>query len=249
MADMTLLEEYGTYEEELMGLQGSITAYAGGGQGSATALIKKWNTVSTCANDYDSVALVLSKQGYQQVVFNNTSKILSVYPVSGEKINGIANNQVNILPGGIGSFECASDGNWISYANSNSGILETKITLSASDIKTLYSSPVQVVSAPGVGKAIEVISGSIKYTKASVNYSGGAPIQIITDTALASSNQYQLVSPNSLSSVSFFEKLIQTTSSNNMIENKALMVTNNTSNYANGDGTVTIYISYRIITL
>ena len=114
----TLKAEYGTEEEVNLGSVTAITAFAGGGQGSATALTKKWNEVTTCASDNDSVKLLAAKIGSKQVVYNNTASILSVYPVVGESINGITNYQFNIAAGGVMSFESQKNGKWFSYGGS-----------------------------------------------------------------------------------------------------------------------------------
>jgi hypothetical protein len=114
----TLKTKYGTEEEVNLGSTGSITAFAGGGQGSATALTKKWNEVTTCATEFDSVKLMGAKIGSKQVVFNNTLNTLSVFPVSGESINGVADYQFNIQAGGVMTFESQKNGRWFSYGGS-----------------------------------------------------------------------------------------------------------------------------------
>lgn len=246
MADITLLAKYSTYEEELMGLVNSITAFAGGGQASATALTAKWNEVDTCASDYDSVKLILSKQGYQQVIFNNTAKSLSVFPVSNEYIGGIQNAEFIIPPGQIGSFECAFDGQWIGYASAMNGVLSTYVSLSSANILDLNSVPIEAIPAPGVGYAIEVISGSVKYTVGGIAYTSGGQIMLLTDTA--SSGQQQLINSTAFAGSSFFERFTNTIGGK-MIENKAIMIQCQNADFATGNGTAKVYISYRIITV
>lgn len=93
----------------------SIVAFAGGGQVSATALASNYNTVITCASDYDSAKLPSAVYDLERVVYNNTSSILSVYPQSGESINGITNYQFNIAPGGTMIFRGYSTGKWLAF--------------------------------------------------------------------------------------------------------------------------------------
>ncbi len=114
----TLKAKYGTEEEVNLGSTSSITAFAGGGQANATSLSTKWNEVTTCGNDYDSVKLPAMKIGSKVVVFNNTSNILSVYPVSGESISAVTNYQFNIAAGGVMSFESHKTGLCFAYGGS-----------------------------------------------------------------------------------------------------------------------------------
>jgi len=111
----TWLSKYSTYEEEVTGSATGITAFAGGGQGSATELTSKFNSVDTCATDKDSVKLVAALIGKKQYLFNNTAKLLSVFPQTGEYINGVINFQYYILPGHLKIFESDLAGRWKIY--------------------------------------------------------------------------------------------------------------------------------------
>lgn len=108
-------QKYNTYEEEIFEAETGITAFAGGGQGSATALIKKWNEINTCVTDDDSVKLPISKIGMKCLVFNNTDQELSIFPVVGEKINTIVNMEFKIGARQPMMFECIKTGIWMSY--------------------------------------------------------------------------------------------------------------------------------------
>lgn len=114
----TLRAKYGTEEEVNLGSVTAITALAGGGQAGATALTKKWNEVTVCASEFDSVKLPAMKIGSRVIIFNNTLNTLSVYPVTGESINGIVNYQFNIGAGQIMSFESHKTGLCFSYGGS-----------------------------------------------------------------------------------------------------------------------------------
>src|SRR3990167_6232768 len=108
----TWLQKYLTYEEEVTGELTAITAFAGGGQGSATALTYKYNSVDTCATNEDSVKLPAALTGKKITVFNNTAKILSIYPISGDYINNTVNLKFNCHAGWVQIFECVRDGYW-----------------------------------------------------------------------------------------------------------------------------------------
>jgi hypothetical protein len=114
----TLKGKYGTEEEVNLGSETAITAFAGGGQTNATALTKKWNEVTVCATEFDSVKLLAAKIGSKQIIFNNTVNTLSVYPILGEIINGVTNYQFNIAAGESMTFESQKNARWFSYGSS-----------------------------------------------------------------------------------------------------------------------------------
>mgnify|MGYP001604127846 CR=1 FL=1 len=91
----------------------TITAFAGGGQGSATALTGEFNNVTTCATAGDSVKLLTAALGQNQTVKNSGATALAVFPFSGDSINALAVNlSVDIPPGGQMTFRAISATVW-----------------------------------------------------------------------------------------------------------------------------------------
>jgi len=77
-----------------------ITAFAGGGQGSATQLTGQFNDVTTVATAGDSVKLLAAANGLGQIVKNSGVTGLDVFPATGDSINGLsANTAIRIPPG------------------------------------------------------------------------------------------------------------------------------------------------------
>lgn len=64
---------------ELFGAATGITAYAGGGQANATNLTKKYNEVTVCATNSDSVKLPLAIPGREIVIYNQSANTLAVF--------------------------------------------------------------------------------------------------------------------------------------------------------------------------
>ena len=91
-----------------------ITAFSGGGQGSATPLTKAINRVSTAAAPGDSVLLPAALAGEQITVINgDASNSISVFPASGEQINALgANNAYGSDASTISRFICVTAGQW-----------------------------------------------------------------------------------------------------------------------------------------
>ncbi len=91
----------------------SITAFATGGQGSATALTSDFNIVTVCATAGDSVVLVAAASGRTQTVFNNGAAALAVFPNTGDTINGgSANASVTVPVNGMAVFRGLSASAW-----------------------------------------------------------------------------------------------------------------------------------------
>lgn len=92
----------------------TITAFAGGGQASATALTAAYNNVTVVATDGDSVKLPDAALGKHITVKNtDAAQVLAVFPASGDEINGLAANAaVGIPPGCERTFWGISTGAW-----------------------------------------------------------------------------------------------------------------------------------------
>lgn len=76
-----------------------VTANPGGGQAGAVSLTAAVNRVTTAASRGDSVALPAATPGTTIIVINAGAQPISVFPVSGDKINGQAVNlPVTVIP-------------------------------------------------------------------------------------------------------------------------------------------------------
>lgn len=83
----------------------AITAHAGGGQGSATALTNMVNRISVCATAGDSVGLpattgLPASAALELVVINDGATSCNVFPATGDTINGLAANSAFAVPAG-----------------------------------------------------------------------------------------------------------------------------------------------------
>jgi hypothetical protein len=90
-----------------------ITAFAGGGQASATPMTRAINRVTTVATAGDSVKLPLAKAGASIAVINSTNTSMNVFPQTGEAINDVAaNGAYAIAANKAVMFLCAVNGTW-----------------------------------------------------------------------------------------------------------------------------------------
>jgi hypothetical protein len=91
----------------------ALTAFAGGGQGSATPLTAMLNRVTTVATLGDSVKLPASAVGLVLVVSNAGANAMDVFPATGDAINALAaNTAIRINAGTTVTFYCSVAGTW-----------------------------------------------------------------------------------------------------------------------------------------
>lgn len=93
----------------------AITAFAGGGQGSAVALTAAYNRITVCATAGDSVKLPAATAGLAITVTSavTSGKGHDVFPATGEAINNLAaNSAIRQPPGTTIKFVCDVAGTW-----------------------------------------------------------------------------------------------------------------------------------------
>lgn len=79
---------------------GTAISAAGATQGTATAITKDFNVVSTVISGANGVALPTALAGYRITVFNTSANALNVYPLGNGIINSAAANVAFSLPAG-----------------------------------------------------------------------------------------------------------------------------------------------------
>jgi len=120
-------------------------------------------------------------------------------------------------------------------------------TLSSAEILALNSSPPDIVSAPGVGRVAQGISGMGKLTFVGTAYATDNTFTIITDTAgthhltggdiwFATADTIVTLVPESGTATDQIQ----------LIENKALQISTEIANPTLGDGTGKIFLTYKV---
>lgn len=90
-----------------------ITARAGGGQGSATALTSMINRVTTVASPNDSVALPAAVSGLMITVINKGANAMQVFGAGTDTINGVAAaTGISQPPNSVALYTCSLSGAW-----------------------------------------------------------------------------------------------------------------------------------------
>jgi hypothetical protein len=163
-----------------------------------------------------------------------------------------------------------TDGTWIAtdiykgelFYNQADGVLWTrgdsgieciqgtaKLTIASADVLTLSSSQIEIIPPQGAGTAIEVISASIK-----INFNTTA---YATNTTIAIGN---LTTTDIMFSLPCLDSTVETMRSlilnqatsvtdTQILENASIVVGVSGGNPTAGDSDITIYVTYRIITL
>ena len=134
---------------------------------------------------------------------------------------------------------------WVESKIPASPVLSVKVSLTASQIKSLGTTPIDAIAAPGAGKYIRVTDCDGWLTWGSVAFDDNP----ITLTAVGAGD---------VQALDDYSLLAKTSTTNNRfgvyetvdpyVENAKLQVTG-TDSVLTGDSTVDIYISYQIITL
>ena len=163
-----------------------------------------------------------------------------------------------------------TDGTWIAtdiykgelFYNQADGVLWTrgdsgieciqgtaKLTIATADVLQLNTTPIEIVAAPGAGYAIEVISASMKMVYVSATYATNTSLELIT--AGATNSQASTVIKNSASTIRRFADAttLASATATQLVENAALNVTVASGDPTAGDSDITVYVTYRIITL
>ena len=126
---------------------------------------------------------------------------------------------------------------------------DTTITIATAAVLTLNATPVTIVAAPGSGKAIEVVSASVKLDFNSAAYA--TVNTVILETSGATERQFDVDILDA--TVSTVRKMIAIHASGatdtQLIDNAALTVKAKTSNPTTGDSDIKVYLRYRIIDL
>ena len=161
-----------------------------------------------------------------------------------------------------------TDGTWIAtdiykgelFYNQADGVLWTrgdsgieciqgtaKLTIATADVLTLNTTPIEIVAAPGAGYAIEVLSASIKMVYVSATYTTNTNLILITSTG--SDKQASTDIGQISTTFSRFELEMSSPDATQYVENQAVVVSVDGGDPTAGDSDITVYVTYRIITL
>jgi hypothetical protein len=130
------------------------------------------------------------------------------------------------------------------------GVQLATVSLTSTQIKALNTTPIQLVAAPGTGKAIQVLGvmGSLTFLTAA--YATHTELDIIdtTGTTVLFKDTGTLLAATS-STVATIQMSIASNAANLVTANGSVSVTVPTGNPATGAGSLKLYVTYQVITL
>lgn len=143
-------------DPNIYSLTATLTAFATGGQASATALTEEINNITTCATAGDSVKLPAAATGMRIVVKNSGATAADIFPATSDSIDALAVNlAVRIQPGSVITFFAKSAVVWESDRDqsltlisptTNTGQLELKAAASAGNTVTTITNASQAAA-------------------------------------------------------------------------------------------------------
>lgn len=131
-----------------------------------------------------------------------------------------------------------------------STILYTSVTMTTAELLVGFGTPKLIIAAPSASYAIEVLSTSFKMTYNTTPYATNTTMAVYTDTATV--NQFESTTFLAGTVTRTIRGLLQGLSgatSTQIIAGKAVYASVKTGNPTAGDSDITIYVSYRLITL
>ena len=168
-------------------------------------------------------------------------------------------NQLFSAGGRVVMFRDSADGKY--KAKLANGTIETfgdpgaadlefvKLTLTSVQILDLNATPIEIIAAPGAGKAIQIITAMARVNFNTAAYATNTSLHLLFDTAVdivftisnalvATSIRIANGAPNTLIGTG-----------QQIIENKKVDVTSIGGNPTVGDSTVDVYVAFRTVTL
>ena len=187
------------------------------------------------------------------IFVGNASNVATAAAMSGDAT--LSNTGVlTIAAGAVSGSKIAN--NAVDYAQLAADVAATAtVTLTATQIKALYDTPVQLIAAPGAGKLIlidsilwDIAFGTLQYTAGGViaaqygnsAYGAGSP----ASASIASATLNGVAASGYLANGSGAATLnVAKTAS----LNTAVYISNASAAFTTGDSTVNLYIRYRIV--
>jgi hypothetical protein len=141
------------------------------------------------------------------------------------------------------------------FAQAASPVQIATVTLSSAQLRVLHGSPVQLIPAPGVGQVIAPISVVFQYKAGTTPYTVGSgarlavylgtPNNVVTQVAASGFLDQAASQVFMMHGIGGIGVSLQST-----LENAPVVVRNDDpTEWANGDGTVTITTIYTVLTL
>lgn len=131
----------------------------------------------------------------------------------------------------------------------NTSVLIARVTLTTTQVLDLFTTPMQLVAAPGVTSAVQVIKSSARINYNSIPYATNLVLGIGSPTATVSQDTITGLLGASITKIQNGLAIGSSAAETQLIANAAINVSALVGNPTAGNSSVDIYLTYRIIAL
>ena len=128
-------------------------------------------------------------------------------------------------------------------------LLEKQIVISAAQLATLFTTPVTLIPSPGSGLAINIISYTRKTSFGTVAYDFAAPLGICASSNTVANSMLDIdeMQVNAAATCSGSKSDLNESNTVELIKANEAIQLKATANPTQGDGTLTLWITYNVI--
>lgn len=136
---------------------------------------------------------------------------------------------------------------YVSSATANTTIYTVKKSITSPQLLALNTTPIEVIAAPGSGKAVQVLGAFIAYTYATAAYATNTTLLLVNANG---TNEIATDGGSLISDVASNKGYMTIAGGiNSIVTNDAVVIEAQTGDPTDGGGTVDVYVTYQIITL
>lgn len=173
-----------------LGVENTVTAFAGGGQGSATALTAttKFHRVSTCATAGDSVKFPTSVANDWHLLINDGATSCQMFGAGTDTIDGVATATGVALPAGHRALlSCTAAGNWNSMIAPSNALyalfaLTTGATFTGAVTGSTFKSSAGI---PHTASSVSAMTAVAGHAGMQIDHSHSAAVALVIPAATA----------------------------------------------------------------
>jgi hypothetical protein len=180
-----------------------------------------------------------------KIIFKQSSDdVLRVY-----ELNAGTNTESSptiILPN---DYSASTNAKYWKLALTSSDISTAKVSVSSAEILAINTTPKQLIAAPGASKFIQLISANIRYNYNSVAYASADNIVINHSNSASAPLTNGIDISTFTNSVTKQISLSDSEWNDSLAINKGLYLYRSSGNPTTGNGTLDVYLAYRIVDL
>lgn len=139
---------------------------------------------------------------------------------------------------------------WVLQATLDANVVTKKVTLSSAQLLALFTTPIELIAAPGAGKAIEVMSVIGRMNFLTAAYATHTELDVIDatlGTVLFKDTSTILAATST--KVAQIEPSIASNAANLITANGAVQAKIAVGDPVTGAGSVDLYVTYKVVTL